>query len=714
MMKFARFLFIFLILVSIFGFRYVFDLVDAKLFGASLISLISPQNELEGEMFAYAQPEEPNSGQEIEVPEGRTIPVDVAVENTQDKIDDILEKIDILQQQLLEVDEVLEVDDNQDEPREELEEEPDEQSVVEIVEAQQNVVVPNVVVATVVRVSNSGTTYPKIVISEVQIAGLEDSKQEFVELYNLHDQEIDLTGWYLQRKTKSATSFSTFAPSTLLAGKKISAYGYFLIAREGSMFAADILVDHPLTEDNALALKNPNGEISDKVGFGQAQDYELLVAANPPAGVTIGRKIVADQPYDTDNNEADFEMGQPTPKAKNIAYVTPVLVDILAPAAAFTLDAIQKSLIFNVDFSLTDIANVVSPSGLDVFTFRSKEEQGDWQEDTEQKIDGGPTSIQISREVTGQDEKSYYFQVKAKDAVGNESLWLPENPATTKISLFKNILINELQADGQTTKDEFIKLYNPHDVAVDLAGFALTKKTASGTESNLVSSGAFSGIIEPTGYFLIAPQDNEDGTKNYMGVALPDLRYSGSSFSFTIGNTIFLYSADGQLLDQMESQEPESEIEPGTPASPELVVINEIAWMGTVESATNEWVELFNPGDQDVNLSGWRLAAADGTPNIALSGIISAHGFYLLERIDDNSVPEITADKIYTGALVDSGENLLLTDSSGIVVDQVNAIPWFAGNNSTNQTMQRKDPLVSGNSADNWQTSQEEGGSPKL
>ncbi|HET7627535.1 MAG TPA: lamin tail domain-containing protein, partial [Bacillales bacterium] len=65
------------------------------------------------------------------------------------------------------------------------------------------------------------------------------------------------------------------------------------------------------------------------------------------------------------------------------------------------------------------------------------------------------------------------------------------------------------------------------------------------------------------------------------------------------------------------------------------VVINEIAWMGTTTSYNDEWVELYNPTDRDVSVDGWRLATADGTPNVTLLGTIEAHGFYILERTSD-------------------------------------------------------------------------------
>ena len=137
------------------------------------------------------------------------------------------------------------------------------------------------------------------------------------------------------------------------------------------------------------------------------------------------------------------------------------------------------------------------------------------------------------------------------------------------------------------------------------------------------------------------------------------------------------------------------------------VVTNEIAWMGTTASANDEWLELYNTTNSPITLDGWALKASNGTPNITLTGTIPANGFYLLERTNDDTIPGILADKIYTGALENSGENLKLYDNLNNLVDEVNCSGgWFAGDNKTKQTMERA------GSAD-WQTSENPGGTPK-
>jgi len=147
---------------------------------------------------------------------------------------------------------------------------------------------------------------------------------------------------------------------------------------------------------------------------------------------------------------------------------------------------------------------------------------------------------------------------------------------------------------------------------------------------------------------------------------------------------------------------------------PLSVVINEIAWMGTKESFSNEWIELYNNSATPLNLVGWKLITEDGRVEINLEGEIPSKGFFLLERTDDETLPTIKADLIYKGGLSNKGEYLKLTDPKGKIIDEVNcASGWFEGDNETKRTMERKNPSVSGSNPENWQTSENPGGTPK-
>ncbi len=138
----------------------------------------------------------------------------------------------------------------------------------------------------------------KILINEIQISPIAD---RFIKLYNPNDSAINLTNYYIQRKTRTGANFSSLITKTYFENKTIPARGYLLIARNevGGL---------TLTESNTIQIKNPDGEVIDKVGWGQASDCEGSCAIQPGENQSIKRKFQNNTFTDTDNNLQDFEL----------------------------------------------------------------------------------------------------------------------------------------------------------------------------------------------------------------------------------------------------------------------------------------------------------------------------------------------------------------------------------------------------------------------
>lgn len=152
------------------------------------------------------------------------------------------------------------------------------------------------------------------------------------------------------------------------------------------------------------------------------------------------------------------------------------------------------------------------------------------------------------------------------------------------------------------------------------------------------------------------------------------------------------------------------------------IVINEIAWAGAGATTTSdEWIELKNATAYNLSLSSFVLFASDGAPYLRLSGNISADGFYLIERTDDNTISNITADltTAFSGSggsgLSNSGEVLNLTFApTGIATSTLDVTPaisachpptggWCGGSASPHYySMERISANVSGATASNW------------
>ncbi|MEZ4211136.1 MAG: lamin tail domain-containing protein [Candidatus Paceibacterota bacterium] len=126
------------------------------------------------------------------------------------------------------------------------------------------------------------------------------------------------------------------------------------------------------------------------------------------------------------------------------------------------------------------------------------------------------------------------------------------------------------------------------------------------------------------------------------------------------------------------------------------VIFSEIAWMGTTDSQFEEWIELRNTGSESVSLSGWKIYKAGGaTVLFSLSGSIDSGEYLVVCRITASVTNPLSGGCDLSGSFGGSGlnntsEHIILKDSSGGEVDEINASGgWLAGSSSTKETMQK-------------------------
>ncbi|OGL59749.1 hypothetical protein A3H10_03025 [Candidatus Uhrbacteria bacterium RIFCSPLOWO2_12_FULL_46_10] len=103
-----------------------------------------------------------------------------------------------------------------------------------------------------------------------------------------------------------------------------------------------------------------------------------------------------------------------------------------------------------------------------------------------------------------------------------------------------HIVISEVQIGGVTATDEFVELFNPTSSLVNLTGWRLSKRTASGNQTNLLT--VFPDINLPAqGHFLITHPTG------YTNTITNDAQYSTAE-SLAANNTIVLFSDAGNTL----------------------------------------------------------------------------------------------------------------------------------------------------------------------
>ncbi|MBI4415258.1 MAG: lamin tail domain-containing protein, partial [Candidatus Kerfeldbacteria bacterium] len=105
------------------------------------------------------------------------------------------------------------------------------------------------------------------------------------------------------------------------------------------------------------------------------------------------------------------------------------------------------------------------------------------------------------------------------------------------------------------------------------------------------------------------------------------------------------------------------------------VVINELMWMGSSLSSTDEWIELMNTTDQTIDLTGWRLTKlTSGTETTMLTipaGIIPPNGYFVVAN-DPAAVSRLALEPNIVDpsvSLVNSKLQIALYDANGALVD---------------------------------------------
>ncbi len=94
---------------------------------------------------------------------------------------------------------------------------------------------------------------PTVVINELMWMGSSaSSADEWIELRNLSDQAVDLSGWQLTRKSSGVE----VAMLTIPTGKSIPASGYFLISNFAATNSSSVLNTPPDVVDTAVSLVN--------------------------------------------------------------------------------------------------------------------------------------------------------------------------------------------------------------------------------------------------------------------------------------------------------------------------------------------------------------------------------------------------------------------------------------------------------------------------
>lgn len=151
-----------------------------------------------------------------------------------------------------------------------------------------------------------------VVINSFRISG-QSSTDEYIEIYNRSERDINLFGWRLAKKTASGNTSNLL---TSFPEIFIEPDSSLIIGHSNCTCSLDLSysTSGSVAADNTIILFSDNGKtVVDKVGFGNAVDFELYPTNNPLEFEVYGRK---NNGFDSDNNKADFFLLYAPPKPK--------------------------------------------------------------------------------------------------------------------------------------------------------------------------------------------------------------------------------------------------------------------------------------------------------------------------------------------------------------------------------------------------------------
>lgn len=283
-----------------------------------------------------------------------------------------------------------------------------------------------------------------VLISEVQVAGA-DAGDEFIELYNPTESEIDISDWSIQYLSGSASSTAGAVKKNFESGNTIGARSYFLIARGLNASGTDGYVGSRtpdllhrtfslsgaskgatifLVKNQEIISDDSDVDIVDRLAYGSGTGLvaETSPAPLPPAGQSLERKAWASgacasatganeysgNGCDTGNNSSDFEI-RSVPNPQNLAN----LPEPRSAPQILNFSASYSSSTMSVDFSWTPSPDARGATSTITYEIKEYASSG-------KVIFNGKSTAAFSKRIY-EVGREYDFGIVAKDSDGLSS-----------------------------------------------------------------------------------------------------------------------------------------------------------------------------------------------------------------------------------------------------------------------------------------------------
>jgi hypothetical protein len=536
-----------------------------------------------------------------------------------------------------------------------------------------------------------------IVINEVMYnpSFTPENSYEWVELYNLCNETIELVGWNL-----SDNNNKPFVIPSL----NLSPYGFAVIAASENYsisypnFSGEVVflggrIGNGLSnEGDHLILTNSSGNIIDALSYGSDTTINTSWMKKVGEGHSMERQPAGGSFIDNSEPTPGFGLSDPTSTPTPTLVPTPSPTPTLVPTLSPTLEPTPEP-------TATPIASP-SPEPTTIPTIVPSPTPA-----------ASPTPTPVS-----------------VGTVANRS----------------DVLVNEIMYDPKTTNEsdhEWVELYNTRGEMIELVGWNISdNKKAKLIPSFNISPHGFVIIAASANFFDDFPEFNgsivfingsignglnNDGDSislnDSMGTVIDEISYGKDAELIDVaeGHSLERRPSGGEFIDNSEptpgrglppptpaptpslmpsptpvssptpnpTSTPTPSVSPtpvnmpqGTVANRSAILINEVQSnpLQSGSDSSYEWIELFNPGTESVELIGWGISdnyEMDGIPSLN----VSANGFVLVAASENFSVnfPNYSGTLVFTAdgrignGLGNAGDRLILKDSAGTIIDEM-------------------------------------------
>ncbi|MCD4652285.1 MAG: lamin tail domain-containing protein [Candidatus Cloacimonetes bacterium] len=148
----------------------------------------------------------------------------------------------------------------------------------------------------------------------------------------------------------------------------------------------------------------------------------------------------------------------------------------------------------------------------------------------------------------------------------------------------------------------------------------------------------------------------------------------------------------------------------GTPSG---IVINEIMYNPPTSLGSDdnfEYVEIYNPFDIEMNLTNWQFSSAFNYTFTA-GALVAAQSYLVIARNPDSLIAHYGITNVigpFSGAINNTGETIILSDNSGVVIDSVaysSTGDWPSAANGSGSSLELIAYNLDNNLPSSWQAS---------